>query len=197
MNIVPKAALVAAFCKDDASMYLIGAEKNAQYIEIDRDARLYVAADGPGDRMAFAEAFLTVWQQIPEADRAALVHFWSKGAAGEPWTPTIALQQDANMVGAYFMMARSITFNAGAVGLLIRDGLLRDVIAHELGHALKHTQPDSFLNKDGATQKDIEDEADGTANGWGFNMAAMRAWGLAHQQELKACGVNAAPGHLM
>jgi hypothetical protein len=191
METIRKSDLVGALCKTDSSNFLNAKNMGGEYFVIDRNAHLFLARVGDGSREALANSVQEVWNAIPDAAaKRDMQAFWEKGAAGEPWAPKIEMTKKYEKCAGYFTMGRALMFNSQAVDMMVHDGILNDVIGHELAHAWQHTQKGSVLLRDGATEKEIEDDADAIATGWGFDMPRMRQWGTTNEKVLKTFGIN-------
>jgi len=60
------------------------------------------------------------------------------------------------------------------------DAVFADLIGHELAHVWHFARPGSFANTIGAAHQQRENEADATADGWGFSMSDLREWATAN-----------------
>jgi hypothetical protein len=147
-------------------------------IEIDPDTGLHLIEGKDGNRQRFASVFRTTWLKIPDADRQIIADWWQKGFACRQ-SPRIELLAAYTFAAAAESFGHHLNFNS-AVCDAMPDTILSDLISHELAHVFHYAQSGSFANKIGATHQLRENEADSTANSWGFNMANLRGWANDH-----------------
>ncbi len=167
---------------DLLELYLMSLPPAKRYYVIDAPSRLFLLVDGAGPREQLAEEFQRAWARV-DNDRGTLVDFWL-AAGGD--RPMIEVEDGLSLVGRYDADSILFGFNAETVELALKDGMLGDVLGHELGHAWCHTRPDSAMSRKeqliSTIVKDREDEANAKAVAWGFDMKKLEAWGNANRQ---------------
>lgn len=172
---------------------------NAFYYEIDAEAGIYLlAVENSSDetllehcdiRRGFAIAFAEVWGRIPASDRDVMSAFWVKTRSPNPTHPhpLIELEDKLPLAAAYDADSVTFRFSENAVEIAIRDDMLNQMIAHELGHAWWHTKtPNCHLTRPelNAQAEEKEIEANWKARMWEFDMRELLNWGNDHLIEL-------------
>ncbi|EAQ81584.1 hypothetical protein [Blastopirellula marina] len=157
-------------------------------ISIDTASGLQLADGSDGARQRFANVFRTAWLTIPAADQQRIVTWWQPGFAGQA-SPQVQLLANYNMAAAAEAFGHHLNFNSDVCDLM-PDAILADLIGHELAHVWHYAQQGSFANTIGATHQQRENEADATADGWGFCMANLRAWANANATAIVAATGN-------
>ncbi len=206
MRRISQSVLVDKLQLADRDQHLVPNLINRRYFQILRKARFYLRIqpdyspdfdvgdeqDADGSRARFCRVFRETWLS-PELTgyRRDMLVFWEGSA---PAVPTIALENDFPILGAYMTIGRDFAFNSRGVRLADQDGFLPDLIAHELSHAWHHTRPSSFIRTSPGATKQIEKEANDLAKTWGFRMDELESWWNAHVPQLQACGINIHPG---
>ncbi len=113
----------------------------------------------------------SVWEQIPEADRAILWRAWDRIRQGDGIGPALALVPDLASCSGYCLPSRGIILLNVAWVRGHTDEQVEAVLAHEAAHCL--------LWAKGADDKPgvkIEQAADAQAESWGFAMQSVRTW---------------------
>ncbi len=159
-------------------------------IEIDVGAGLLIASEGDGNRFRFAQVFREVWFGIPVVDRQAIGAHWHKGIAGQDRSPQIVLLAGYDRPGSNDGFGNTLTFNSCVVDLLDKEGLLANLIAHELGHVYRYATNSPAHAAFPPNIPAKEDEADAKAVEWGYDMQALRDWTNEHADEMVGYGIH-------
>lgn len=206
MRRVTQPVLVNKLQPADRHQHLVPNVINRQYYQILRKARFYLRIqpdyspdfdvgdeqDADGSHARFCRVFRETWLSPKLTGyRRGMLEFWRGPALA---VPTIALESDYPILGAYMTIGRDFAFNSGGVRLVDQDGFLPDLIAHELAHAWHHTRPNSFITTSPGATDQIEKEANDLAKTWRYRMEELESWWNAHLPQLQACGINILPG---
>ena len=148
--------------------------KHIMPIQIDVASGLELADGNDGNRQRFVDVFRAAWLTIPVADQQRMVTWWQAGFAGQS-SPQVQLLANYQLAAAVEAFGHHLNFNSQTCDLM-PDAILADLIGHELAHVWHFARPGSFANTIGASHQQRENEADATADGWGFSMANLRPW---------------------
>lgn len=139
----------------------------------------------------FVHLFNETWLQLPLEARNNLLGFWREfpSPGNTPVCPLVALlpKQQGNIRGVYCPNPLLVPwpwsrwdyplflFYEPSIKRVLDEAperLASAVVAHELGHALRH-----FQNERGATPPpEDEEETDNLVRHWGFPMDELRRW---------------------